>query len=255
MANYQIISPKHPLLRRYIDHYMYVTGDGAVKSKKIFPRPGVSMVFDFTAPFYFGKNRFQKALSGLQYDSFTYATEAERADHFVIHFSAYGFSRFIDMPMDELTEQIMAPKVLLGEDINDLYERITKTDKLGTRVTKIEDFFIKRFIPPLQVEIGIFAIADRLRDELSTAEIPAVRQQISLSTRQIERKFKAAIGVDMQSFIRINRFARAKQLLLQNPSLRLTDIGLEAGYYDQPHFSNDFKKLSGVTPRRFEHCM
>lgn len=255
MAHYQIISPKHPLLRRYIDHYMYVSGNGAVKSKKIFPRPGFSLVFDFNAPFYFGKNQFRKALSGLQYDPFTYATEAERADHFVVHFSSYGFSRFIDMPADELTEQIIAPEFLFGEEIRELYEKISDTDELDRRVTLLEDFFIEIFIPPLQAESGIFGIADRLQDELSTAAIPAARQQVSLSNRQIERRFKTIIGVDMQSFIRICRFDRVKQLMLQNPSLRLTDIGLEAGYYDQPHFSNDFKKLSGVSPRRFEHCM
>lgn len=234
---------------------MYVSGEGAVTSKKILPRPGVSMVFDFTAPFYFGRNRFQKALSGLQHESFIYASEARRADHFVIHFSPFGLSRFTDMPLDELTGRIIEPGLLFGEDIHDLYEQIFNDDSTDRRITQIEAFLLQRYSPPLQTDKAVFGIACQLRNDLSSVNLYKAKQQTSLSIRQVERKFKALIGVDMQAFIRISRFAYAKKLLLQHPSLRLTDIGLEAGYYDQPHFSNDFKRISGVSPGRFDHCM
>lgn len=255
MADYQLISPGHPLLTPYIDHYMVVSGEEVIPSKQILPRPGVSLVFDFQASFYFGKNQFQKALSGFQHQPFTYTTGAERADHFVVQFSPYGLSRFTTVPQHEFTGKIIEPGLIFGEDILDIYEQMENTDSVHQRIKFVEGFLLKRFSAPLQIDMAIFGIADQLRDELSSAGIRTAKKQASLSPRQIERKFKATIGVDMQSFIRISRFARAKKLLLQNPSLRLTDIGLETGYYDQPHFSNDFRRMSGVHPGRFEHCM
>lgn len=255
MADYQLISPRHPKLVPYIDHYMYVSGAETVPSKKIFPRPGVSMVFDFKAPFYFGNQRFRKALSGLQHQPFTYATEADGANHLVVQFSPYGLSRFMDFPLDELTEQIIEPGIIFGEDIHDLYEQMGSADSLHQRIVFIEAFLLERYSAPLQTDTAVFAIADQLRSDLQSINLRTIKEQTSLSTRQVERKFKAMVGVDMQSYIRISRFARAKQLLLQNSSLRLTDVGLEAGYYDQPHFSNDFKRISGVSPGKFEHCM
>jgi hypothetical protein len=91
---------------------MYVSGRATVPAKKIFPRPGASMVFDFEAPFYFGENSYQKVMSGLQYHPFNYASEAEYADHFVIHFSPCGLSRFIETPIDELTGQMIPPEMV-----------------------------------------------------------------------------------------------------------------------------------------------
>lgn len=255
MADYQLISPKHPLLEPYIDHHMVVSGKEAVTSKKILPRPGISMVFDFSAPFYFGKNRFQKALSGLQHQPFTYTSEAEQADHLVTHFSPYGLSRFINMPIDELTGQIIEPTTIFGEDIHDLYRQLKHTKILDRRIELIEAFLLKRYSAPLQSDRAVFAIANQLRKTLDSTHVRKIKEQTPLSSRQIERKFKAIVGVDIQSYIRISRFARAKKLLLQNHSLRLVDVGLEAGYYDQPHFSNDFKRISGVPPGKFEHCM
>lgn len=255
MAHYQIISPQKPQLAPYIDHYMYVSGEGAVRSKKIFPRPGVSMVFDFKAPFYFGNNRFQKALSGLQHQPFTYASDAKRADHLVVQFSPYGFSRFINMPLDELTNHIIEPGIIFREDVHDLYEQIGSVNSLNQRVALIETFLLQRYSPPLKSDIAIHSIADQIHRDLHSINLKTIKEQTLLSNRQIERKFKAMIGVDMQSYIRISRFEHAKKLLLQNSSLRLTDVALEAGYYDQPHFSNDFKRISGVRPGKFEHCM
>jgi transcriptional regulator GlxA family with amidase domain len=136
-----------------------------------------------------------------------------------------------------------------------LYEQIRNEDGLEPRINLIEEFFLARYLPPSKSETEIFTIAEQLQDNPSNTGIQAARQQVPLSTRQIERSFKALTGVAMQAFIRISRFARAKQLLHKNPSLRLTDIGLKAGYYDQSHFSKDFKEFSGVSPRRFEHCI
>lgn len=255
MADYQIIYPRHSLLVPYVDHYMYVSGRATVNTKQILPRPGASMVFDFSAPFCFGGKSFQKALSGLQFRPFIYGSEAEFANHLVVHFSPYGLSRFIDGPVDEMTGHIITPELLLGGSVDRLYQQAGETDLLDRRIDLVETFLIKRYTPPLEVESGIFAIADRLRAASGSEKISQAREEVSLSRRQIERRFKAIIGVDMQSFVRISRFERAKRMILQNPSLRLTDVGLEAGYYDQPHFSNDFKQLSGVSPRRYEHCI
>lgn len=256
MADYQIIPSNHPILNAYIDHYMYVSGGGHISSKKIFPRAGISMIFDFTAPFYFGNKRFFKALSGLQNHPFTYASQEKRADHLVVQFSPYGLSRFIDIPMNELTDQIIEPVIIFGEDIHDLHEQIEKADSLQRRIELLEAFFLERYSPPPQSDTAIFAIADELLVNHDNINFRAVKEQTSLSTRQVERKFKTIVGVDMQTYIRICRFEHAKKILLQNPSLRLTDVGLAAGYYDQPHFSNDFKRITGgVSPGKFDHCM
>ena len=55
----------------------------------------------------------------------------------------------------------------------------------------------------------------------------------------------------MSLYIRKARFQKAVNLLKTTPNLHLTQAGLQAGYYDQSHFINEFKQFSSVTPGRF----
>ena len=255
MFSCKIIKPNHPLLTSCIEHYMYVSGERQILSKRILPRPGASLILDFTAPFYCDDASFTKALGGFQYQPFTLTAGEKQTDHFVVQFTPCGLSRFTGIPMDELSGQIIEPGNLFGEDINRLHEQAHYADTPEQRVKLIEAFLLERYSIPDRADQAVVTIAEHLRRNFDRVDFEAVKKQSSYSTRQIERAFKSIIGADMQNYIRICRFDYAKNLLIKNPALRLTDVGLEAGYYDQPHFSKDFKRISGVRPRTFEYCM
>ncbi len=70
------------------------------------------------------------------------------------------------------------------------------------------------------------------------------------SQRQIERNFKSEIGTSPKKFSEVIQFKYALELLKQN-KYTLVDIALSAGYYDQAHFINSFKKFTGTTPENF----
>jgi transcriptional regulator GlxA family with amidase domain len=79
-----------------------------------------------------------------------------------------------------------------------------------------------------------------------------------VSLRQLELQFKTQVGMSASRFIRIARFQRAIRLKLVSPSLGLATLAAECGYYDQSHFSREFKELSGLSPGRYfgdEHEM
>jgi AraC-like DNA-binding protein len=70
----------------------------------------------------------------------------------------------------------------------------------------------------------------------------------NLSIKQLERKFKSLIGLMPKTFCRVVRF---QSTLLASQAFRfgrLTSLALDAGYYDQAHFVNDFKELAGFPP-------
>lgn len=75
---------------------------------------------------------------------------------------------------------------------------------------------------------------------------------IGYSRRRIEQKFLAATGTHMGAFLRYARFEKAIQTIEKNEDLSLTQIGLKAGFYDQAHFSREFKKLSSITPKKYK---
>lgn len=73
---------------------------------------------------------------------------------------------------------------------------------------------------------------------------------VCVSQRQIERLFRAYVGLSPKKFSEIVQFKSSLDLL-KNDNLALTEVALMAGYFDQAHFINSFKKFAGISPERF----
>ena len=74
------------------------------------------------------------------------------------------------------------------------------------------------------------------------------------STRYINSCFKKHVGIAPKLFLRIVRFQRCfSTLRRQTHHLNFADLALEAGYYDQAHFINEFKEFSLYTPAQAQN--
>jgi AraC-like DNA-binding protein len=63
--------------------------------------------------------------------------------------------------------------------------------------------------------------------------------------------FSDVMGMTIQQFIIFNKIEKAKELLLYN-ELNLTEISYKLDYSSVSHLSNQFKKLTGLTPSYFK---
>lgn len=76
--------------------------------------------------------------------------------------------------------------------------------------------------------------------------IPAVARKLSISGRQLERRFLARVGVSPRAYASLRRFERAVAIAKTAPSL--TRAALDAGYYDQAHFNREVRRFTGQAP-------
>jgi AraC family transcriptional regulator len=67
---------------------------------------------------------------------------------------------------------------------------------------------------------------------------------------QISRQFHHHFGCTMSEYIRRIRISRA-QSLLSCPDLEISDVALASGFCDQSHFTAIFRRVTGMSPRRF----
>lgn len=74
-----------------------------------------------------------------------------------------------------------------------------------------------------------------------------VAQQLYLSPFTISRLFRREIGVPLRSYVCRLRLRKALNLILDGAS-GLTEIALELGFYDEPHFSKAFHVEFGISP-------
>lgn len=81
----------------------------------------------------------------------------------------------------------------------------------------------------------------------------SLQELSSLTNKSIHymcRTFSSATGLPPHSYQNQIQIEKAKTLL-KNQKKPLCDIALEAGFYDQAHFSKKFKNFTGVSPKKY----
>jgi AraC family transcriptional regulator len=72
----------------------------------------------------------------------------------------------------------------------------------------------------------------------------------NLSTFHFAKLFKRSTGCSPHQYVLHRRLERAQELL-RNPHISLSEVSLRAGFSDQSHLSNVFRRFVGLTPSRF----
>jgi methylphosphotriester-DNA--protein-cysteine methyltransferase len=70
-----------------------------------------------------------------------------------------------------------------------------------------------------------------------------------LGLRQLERRFRAAVGLPPKALARVLRFQAVLHAVGQGAG-SWAGVALDHGYFDQPHLIRDFQELAGETPAR-----
>lgn len=91
----------------------------------------------------------------------------------------------------------------------------------------------------------------RIMAEGGTRPIEDIISMHCIKSRTFRRKFLQRTGFPAKALSRIRRVHHFWNLIRQNPKPDYLELALLAGYYDLPHFVNDFKRITGETPDHF----
>jgi AraC-like DNA-binding protein len=98
-------------------------------------------------------------------------------------------------------------------------------------------------------EYGEHFAAMQLRATNGATPIRKIASSLSISERQLRRRFHNAVGCSPKTYARRLRLANAAILADAETSPRWALIAAETGYHDQAHMISETKELSGLTPR------
>ena len=87
--------------------------------------------------------------------------------------------------------------------------------------------------------------------DLGRVSVEEIASRSGLARRQFERRFKACTGFSPALFQRVLRFQRTYRLLENGTANSLTEVALEAGYFDRSYFIRDFKRFGGMDPKSY----
>jgi AraC-like DNA-binding protein len=89
-------------------------------------------------------------------------------------------------------------------------------------------------------------------DELPAENYSAyISEKLNYDYTYLSNIFSEVKGITIQQFIIMNKIERVKELLLYD-ELNLTEISYKLHYSSVAHLSNQFKKITGLTPSYFK---
>lgn len=133
--------------------------------------------------------------------------------------------------------------VKILESGKDLLEQIYIPPK-GVVTRKSTDIY---HLSDLLVKKGLQYIQNNFATQVTSEEMA---NALECSYPTLRRRFLKALGCTPAEELRNRRLVRAKQLLIDS-SLTLKEIAFLTGFTDASHLVNQFKKVTGVTPREW----
>lgn len=90
-------------------------------------------------------------------------------------------------------------------------------------------------------------VTTRYRESISVADLA---EQATLSVSQLHREFSRSFGITPSQYIREVRIGVARHLL-ETEEVSMSQVARECGFYDQSHFTRQFKTSTGLTPLQY----
>ncbi len=171
---------------------------------------------------------------------------------FAIRFYPYGFANFVAIPIKHLANTETPLAELFGEHASAALEQkiIAATDS-KQRIDIIEAFLIDKLNDKTTIDTIVKQTVDTLLTSKGTASITTILKKDLSKRRQLERNFKKQIGVSPKQLGKVIRLQTALKMMLNKKTDSLTTIAYQSDYFDQAHFTKDFKEFTGVNPKAF----
>ena len=131
--------------------------------------------------------------------------------------------------------------------------QVSHEQRLAALITIVRNLFAHGVdAPPASVLESVRRIV-AAKGNLRVADLAAT---IGVTRQRLAREFAAHVGIAPKAFARVMRLqaavARADAARAAFPrGPDWSAIALDLGYFDQPHFIDDFKTLAGITPGEF----
>lgn len=166
-----------------------------------------------------------------------------------IRFKPGGAFALLGMPMADLTGQYIEADLLPLVGLETLSAQLQQAT-FYQQVALLETWLHKN----AAIHSPVTGPVQYLTQQLNFAEI-ALRQLIEdagLGRRRVERLFKQQVGLSPNRLKMLQRIKTARYLIKNQPDSLLVDIALQTGFFDQAHFSHQFRRVTGYTPGEYQ---
>jgi AraC-like DNA-binding protein len=161
-----------------------------------------------------------------------------------------GGYALLGLPMHELAGRTVDAAAVLGAR-ESLAEELADLDDWPSRFALLDRALLRRLANAGPPSSEVMWAWDQLARGYGRLPVGDLTAELGWSRRRIAARFREEVGLPPKTAARLMRFERAKTLLERADRPSLADVALESGFYDQAHLSNEFRRITGVTPATY----
>ena len=168
-----------------------------------------------------------------------------------IQFKSAGVHQLLPFNMQQFTnEPSLDLEAVWGAPVNLLLEKLYHAQTDEQRIADMKHFLEERILPPSEMIDYVDFTINQLKLNRGNISIQTMEKRLGISGRHLERLFRTKVGLSPKELSKIIRLNHALQELKADAGISLLSLSHATGYYDQAHFSRDFKSIAGVAPSK-----
>jgi AraC-like DNA-binding protein len=252
--------PSSPL-GNFIDCLWYWEGvpEGTHTHERLMPNGEATIVFNLTdTPIRIyhsdDTNRFDTyghaILSGARTNYFVIGA-AEQQRVMGIQFRPGGSFPFFREPADTMENASIMLEDLWRARTEELREQMLAAPDIPAMFQILERDLLRQLARPLALHSAVEYALHHFRRVPHATTVAQMTDRIGLSPRRFIQIFRQQVGLTPKVFCRVRRFQQALITVHGAKQVDWTQVALDCGYYDQPHFIHDFQAFSGMTPSAY----
>ncbi len=173
---------------------------------------------------------------------------------FGIRFKPSGLSVFSPLGLHEIADASVNLEDIFGQKGADLANKISEAATTADRIRITEGFLLQHINERFLNKWRFYQLAQAELKQLCIEPnaIPLIVKKMNTTQRTFDRHFQQILGLSPKKISRLLRFQRAFEAMHQQPHFKLNNFNFyDLGYYDQAHFSKEFKEFSGFAPQLY----
>ncbi len=204
------------------------------------PHPNVHVVFE--------ERRSQ--VNGVATARFTRLLEG-KSQVFGIKFKPGGFHPILGKPLSTITNRSLPGRRLLGPVAGQL-ETLTSQASGEAPLIEAAACWLRSILPSPDAIAQADQLVTCILNAPEMLTVDALSARAGIGRRSLQRIFREYVGVPPKWVIRRYRLHELVERLNAGVPLNWSRVALDLGYFDQAHLVNDFRSVTGYSPRHYQ---
>ena len=168
-----------------------------------------------------------------------------------VHFKPEGAAAFFGGALPELRNRTVLLEAVWGQQVAEIRQRLQEADGVADKVQILERTLLRRLAGTAPSDWMVGHALKALRADPCFASIAEIQRASGCSPARFIRRFVDAVGLTPKRYMRVQRLSALLPTIARRGPRDWAAVAVDAGFFDQSHLINEFRRITGVTPMAY----